>query len=184
MSTQTDYAAFQEAPTEDAFRTLTQLADRQVQAELALSAAETEVVRRKEALRQICEVELPTHMRDVLGLTTVTLRDGRVIAVEENIQANITEANKTAAFAWLEGNKHGNLIKNTIGAAFVKGEDEKAKKAIKALEDLQIEVEVKRAVHASTLKAFVKQQLRDGMSIPEELFGVHKQTFTTVKAKG
>ena len=34
----------------------------------------------------------------------------------------------------------------------------------------------KQAVHPSTLKSFVKQSLENGEDIPEDVFGVYRQT--------
>lgn len=182
METQ-NYAQFADAPTDDAFKQLAVLADRQLAAEREVVEAEKALAGAQERLKQIKEVELPLHMRDVLGLKEITLRDGRRVEIEEVIQASITEANKGAAFAWLRGNKHGNLIKHQLTVDFAKGQENKALALVKMLAGLGHEVGNKQSVHAQTLKAFVREKLKNGEVIPEDLFSVHRQQHASIKAR-
>lgn len=68
---------------------------------------------------------LPSTLREV-DLLKFTLSDGRVISVEPNISAAITEAAWPAAEAWLVARSSDGIIKNQIIAEFDRGQNEAA----------------------------------------------------------
>lgn len=114
---------------------------------------------------------LPDMMLE-LGMKDFTLTDGAKVAIKESINASITEANKPAAFAWLEEHNFDGIIKTKVMTDFGKGEIDSARKALETLEQAGFSAAMDRSVHAMTLKSFVKEQLEEGNAIPLDLFGV------------
>ena len=68
---------------------------------------------------------IPTMMAE-MGLSQLKLMDGSLIDVKPNYSANITIANRDAAFNWLRTNGLGDIIKNEISVSFGRNEDNKA----------------------------------------------------------
>ena len=124
-------------------------------------------------------VELPGALVD-LGLKGLDLASGASIELIDIITANITDENRDAAHVWLREHGHGDLIKNIVSVTFGKGEDEFAKKLQQYLiEQRQAKelkcgsIDTKEAVHWQTLRAFVKEQLKNGEAIPAETFKLY-----------
>jgi septin family protein len=61
---------------------------------------------------------IPTMMAE-MGLSQLKLMDGSLIDVKPNYSANITIANRDAAFNWLRTNGLGDIIKNEISVSLV-----------------------------------------------------------------
>lgn len=81
------------------------------------------------------ETLLPSTLREV-DLLKFTLSDGRVISVEPNISAAITEASWPEAEAWLVKNESDGIIKNQIIAEFDRGQNEAAEVVMDVLNAL------------------------------------------------
>jgi hypothetical protein len=174
-----DYSAYQEQPTEDMFRVLHDLVERQVNAEAAVLTCEEELKRAKEVLRQIAEVQLPAHL-DQMKLQEFTLQNGLKVEVGENIRASIPKDKKAEAIKWLIDNGHGGLVKTSVAVGFGAGEVDKAMELQTELLKLGFVPESDTGVHASTLGAFVRGALEEGQDIPLDLLGVYRQRVTTV----
>jgi len=122
-------------------------------------------------MKKLRDELIPSAMKE-LGLEFFGLDDGSRVDIKKSVQANISEANKTKAYAWLEANDFGGLIKNKLSSEFGNGENEDAVKAKKLLTDAGFFATLDKSVHAATLKSFVKEQLEKGTKIPVDLFGV------------
>lgn len=116
---------------------------------------------------------LPAAMDDI-GMTEFRLSNGDKIAVKMEFHASIPKRNKESAFAWLREHELGDLIKNEVTVQFGKGEDDTAALEYRLLIDRWPDHPVSQdtTVHASTLKALVKEQFEAGAPLPEELFGI------------
>lgn len=144
------------------------------EAEAALNAA-------KGRLKDISENELPVLMVE-LGLATLKTTSGLTVELQEKIRASIPKAREQEAFDWLEENGNGGLIKRQFIIAFGKDEDSWADKFERdcAQRKKQLHLERKKSIHSSTLGAFVKRELAENGSFPEELFGVFRQRTTKI----
>ena len=83
---------------------------------------------------------------------------------------------------WLEENEFGDIIKHDVKVSFLKGEDEKAARFtawVQANLPKQ-KVDDKKFVHPQTLGAFVREQMQQGVDLPEE-FGVVVLTKAVIK---
>lgn len=128
------------------------------------------------AQRDLARIEtedLPELMSEV-GLTSVTLEDGSVVEVKQDVTCGISEDRRDAAHSWLIEHGFGGLIKTEVVVAFGRGEKDAADEF--SAEVVQLTGQhpvVKETVHAATLKSFVKEQLEAGVAIPFDTFAIH-----------
>lgn len=93
----------------------------------------------QEEFRKLDMETLPQAMLDT-GMKSIALVDGTSVQVIDKVAASISKKNQAEAFEWLRENGHGPLIKVP---------------------------EPKESVHPQTLLAFVNEQLRNGIPLPE-----------------
>lgn len=124
--------------------------------------------------------DLPELLKEV-GLTTLTLDSGQVIKLESDCEASITKANFSKAVAWLIKNECQGIIKTNVVLSFGRGEKDKATKVAQKVAKLHSDLEVNESIHAATLKAFVKERLKNAEPIPQDLFGVRAFSKAVVK---
>jgi hypothetical protein len=160
------------------------LARDQLEAEIEVEKA-TEVLKEaNEKLSLIAKVKLPALM-DEAEQTEITTKDGIRVSIKESYKASISQENSSKALKWLEENGHENLIKREFKIEFGKDEESWAKKFEVDLSKRKrpLKHELKRTVHATTLAAFVREQVGEGEDIPLDLFGAYRmrQAKLTVK---
>lgn len=179
-----DYTEFKERPHDEVLRQIALMALEQKKAEAFVEEKEEELRKARAALNDIAQHKLPALM-DEIGSPEFTTADGIKITVRENIRASIPQICKAQALKWLEDNDHENLIKREFKVLFSKNEEEWAKEfeEMLAQSERELNVEVNRGVHASTLSAFVREQLEQGVDIPLQLFGAMRQRVTKIKIK-
>lgn len=136
-----------------------------------ITALSVQLAEKSDSVKNILRNLIPTVMEE-LGMSEFKLVDGSKIEVKDHLQASLTEANKPAGFLWLEENEFDGIIKTKVHADFGKGEADDAKRARDALVAAGFSAELDRNVHPATLKAFVKERLEAGDSIPVDVFGV------------
>lgn len=180
-----DYSEFEDAPEdlgENAMARLAGLAKDQLSAEALVASLEERLADAKEALNQIEERDLPKLM-EALNLTKFTTSNGLEIQIGEKIRGSIPKGNEEPAFAWLNDNGHGNIIKRMFAIEFGKDDEKWANKFEGDLKKRKKPLNVKRkkSVHTSTLQSFIKGQLEEGVPIPLDIFGAFRQKFTKVR---
>lgn len=141
-----------------------------------LQTLENQVSAKKQEIKQLEEVHLPTLL-DELGIEGIDLQDGGRIEAKDFVQTRISEANKQAAFQWLRETQNDGIIKNEISVKLNRGSDERAQRIMDALNTDGIPFDFKETVHPSTLKSFITEvlnnpELRD--QLPREAFGVYE----------
>ena len=163
------------------------LAEHQLLLEVELEALEAQVDAKKRELRAVSEEQLPNLLLDA-GLPGLTLADGSTINVQDNIFASIGDDNREAAHRWLREQGLGDLIKNVVSVTFGKGEDADALLLLHNIQEMGDNdalhfgaVEQKEAVHASTLRSFVKERLKSGLPLPAETFKLFEGKKTVIK---
>lgn len=182
-----DYSRYKEdtpPPGENLLKILNYLAVDQVAAEALVLSLQEQLDDAKETLRELCEQTLPKVM-DEADLEVFKTRDGVEIKVAEMVRGSIPKATETEAFAWLEANEQGRLIKRQFVIEFGKDEERWATKFETDLRRRKRELAVKRkkSVNPQTLQAFVRSLLADGKPFPMKTFGVYRQRFTKVTVK-
>ena len=125
---------------------------------------------------------IPTMMAE-MGLSQLKLMDGSSVDVKPNYSANITIANRDAAFQWLRNNGLGDIIKNEISVSFGRNEDNKAADYANLAAERGYQPTQKLKVEPMTLKALVRERIENGKEMPTELFNVFVGNKTTIKRK-
>ena len=131
---------------------------------------ETQFKEAKKQLLKLTDKDLPAMLLE-LGLSAFELDDGSKVTVRPTYGAHIKAENKETAFNWLRANGFEDIIKNTVSCQFGRGEDQEAVAFMEQAQQLGYSAEQKTDVHASTLKAWVKERVENGEEFPMELFG-------------
>lgn len=124
--------------------------------------------------------DLPTLMAEV-GLSEITLTDGSKVQIKEDLDAKITDKTRNDALRWLLDNGFGGLIKTNVSLAFGRGDHDTAAEVRDRLAQEYDGVELKEDVHHSTLKAFIRERMAAGDSIPMDLFNVYPYNKAIIK---
>lgn len=160
--------------------TLTTLANALVKADENTDAAEKSFKEAKEAARVLREEHIPSVFHE-LGIDEIKLESGAKFKITQDVCSTLSAATKPAAYDWLVENGHGGLVKTVVSSTFGKGEEEDAVKLSEELVRLGLDSNLKRDVHAGTMKAWLKEQLADGTPPPMDLFGARPVFKATVK---
>jgi hypothetical protein len=176
-----NYLDYVQTVPEGELSQLQSLAEFQAAAQSKVDNLEAQLAKAREELKDLAERRVPELM-DQIGMVEFKTTSGLIIKIDETIRASIPKAKAPFAFAWLRENGHAALIKRKVSVAFGKGEDESAEQLLEALSgDYEVEDDV--SVHSSTLAAFVREKLRDGVDIPLDLLGVHRQRISKLDTK-
>jgi len=126
----------------------------------------------KQNLLKLTDEDLPSTMAD-LGLSKFSLDDGSTVEVKPTYGASILVKDRPAAYDWLRDNGFDDIIKNIVSCQFGRGEDDQAS-AFHAFASQQgYPTSQNESIHASTLKAFVKERIETGEDFPHTLFGAY-----------
>ena len=147
-----------------------------------IEKTEKDLKQRKKDLEHISGEVIPTTMAE-MGLSHLKLMDGSSVDVKPNYSANITIANREAAFNWLRNNGLGDIIKNEILVSFGRNEDNKAADYAALAQERGFQPTQKLKVEPMTLKALVRERIEAGKEMPTELFNIFVGNKTTIKRK-
>lgn len=168
----------------DALRELTMLCQQLRNAERELAVLDEQWKAKKEQLRQLSEEDIPALMTE-LGVKKITLETGELVEVRGGVEASIPKEDlvkRAEAFAWLEDNGHGGLIKTVVVTQFGRDELEQAKALLDQIVETTGKVAIMdRSVHPNTLQAFIKERLASGEAVPLELFNARPISKAKVK---
>lgn len=116
--------------------------------------------------RQLREDVIPRLMEDLENVDGVqALPDGTRVEVEPKVYAKIPEETEEAAFAWLEANGYGEIIKRQIVVAFRTGQKKEAEALLEELRGRFAAVKKTSDVHSSTLGKWARDRLREGRPV-------------------
>lgn len=154
---------------------LTQLADELDALEAKIRETECELSTLKQARKTIAEQHLPDLM-DQAGVDTLKLTNGRKIAIQEFVDARITDPN--VAFDWLRETNNESIIKNNITIELGRGDDALAQQIIESLkENHDVDAVSKISIHNMTLKSFCRDALDNpelAETLPKKAFGIYE----------
>lgn len=128
----------------------------------------------------------------------IVLSNGKTITVKEFFTSEIPTLTKVMnekdplkqvtlqerrvkAFAWLDKNGKGDIIKNTVNVKFNREESNKAKQLMEWLLKKGIEATRDENVHASTLNATLKEAMANGESVPMDVFKIYRSIVVDAK---
>ena len=147
-----------------------------------IEKVEKDLKQKKKNLEHLSGEVIPTMMSE-MGLSHLKLMDGSSVDVKPNYSANITIANREAAFNWLRNNGLGDIIKNEILVSFGRNEDNKAADYAALAQERGFQPTQKLKVEPMTLKALVRERIEAGKELPTELFNVFVGNKTIIKRK-
>ena len=147
-----------------------------------IEKTEKDLKQKKKNLEHLSGEVIPTMMSE-MGLSHLKLMDGSSVDVKPNYSANITIANREAAFNWLRQNGLGDIIKNEISVSFGRNEDNKAAGYADFARGQGFQPTQKLKVEPMTLKALVRERIESGKEMPTELFNVFVGNKTIIKRK-
>lgn len=159
---------------------ISKLANQQLELEHEIALIEEQLKMLKQEHKQVSQTDIPEAMAEV-GMSEFKLQDGDKVAVQPYYSASIPKDRAVEALNWLRDNNHGDLIKNTVAVDFGRGEDGQAADLKKTITNNGLSYTDKTGVHPSTLRAFVREQVEAGKSLPLDLLGVFIGQKTTIK---
>lgn len=177
------YTEYQDQSTsEDALAQLGRLAEDLAQADAEVAEIEAKLQEAREKQRDLSEFRIPQLMDDI-GIADFTTSSGFKVSVKETIRASIPAARRGEATEWLDEHGHAALVKRAFTIEFDKEEEEKARQFAEELRQREDRLRVAEdfKVHPSTLSAWAKEQLAEGVDIPLDLFGVYRQRVAKIK---
>ena len=151
---------------------LSKLIQRQMQLDTMIEDMEQSTKELKKERDILSQETIPTKMQE-LGINETTMKDGSKITVKEGFHCRIPKDKIEEAHAYLRQEDLGDIIKNQVSTSFGTGEDNMAGDLAGYIqENYGITPDVKESVHPSTLKATLKKRHEEGLSDPDDLFGI------------
>ena len=132
---------------------------------------EESLKKNKKELERISGEVIPTLLSE-MGLSSLKLADGSAVDVKPYYAANISVANREAAYGWLRSNGLGDIIKNDITVSFGRNEDNKAAEYANLAKGQGYQPTQKLKVEPMTLKALVRERIEKGKDMPMDIFNV------------
>lgn len=132
-----------------------------------------------EELSEIDKRQIPDLMMEA-GLKKFTTSDGREVSFKMEYYGS---ASSPEAIHWLMAHGHGDIIKRDFKIPLEKGDSKTAESLRKTLDKMGLSYTDAEAVHGQTLKAWLREQIEGGASIPTDVFKVHTEYSTKVKEK-
>ena len=147
-----------------------------------IKSDEESLKEKKKELELISGEIIPTLLSE-MGLVSLKLADGSAVDVKPYYAANISVANREAAYGWLRSNGLGDIIKNDITVSFGRDEDNKAAQYANLAKGQGFQPTQKLKVEPMTLKALVRERIEAGKEMPTEIFNIFVGNKTTIKRK-
>jgi hypothetical protein len=158
------------SPTTGLLEQINELVAKLVELEEQIEADEKSLQELKNAHKLISESHLP-DLFDQAGLTEIKASNGKIIKLTEFY---VGDTKNPEALRWLEENHLDTIIKNTFTINFGRGEESEARKLESELETLGLPFQRKEAIHPSTLKSFINEQVEQNPDFPQLIFNVQK----------
>ena len=127
-------------------------------------------------------VELIPGLMDEMGVERLDV-DGVTVSRKMMVHASIPVDRREDAYAWLRENNLDHIIKNDVVVSFGKGQDNEAGHVVGLLREQGFDPDTKTHIHASTLKAFVKERVENGKPIDLDMFGAFIANAAEIKRK-
>jgi hypothetical protein len=166
----------------DVLGRISKLADDMHQLSKDIAEAELKVKKLKAQHEQIAVEQLPELFEQV-GMKELTTLRGLPLKLSNRVYTNVSKGRKPAAIAWLDANGHGGMVKRQVIIDFDKTQEDKVKALLRLIGKGWPNNRTELDVHGTTVKAFVKKQLEEGIAIPADVFGIHCVDVVEIKSK-
>lgn len=159
---------------------LSKLIQRQLDMDVEIENIEATLKEMKREREVLSSETIPSKMQE-LGINETTMKDGSKVTVKEGFHCKIPLDKVEDAHNYLRENDLGDIIKNKVATSFGTGEDNMAGDLAGYIESTYgITPEVKESVHPSTLKATLKRRHEEGLTDPDDLFGIYIRPETKI----
>tara|TARA_E500000318_G_scaffold61475_2_gene57051 strand:- start:2262 stop:2822 length:561 start_codon:yes stop_codon:yes gene_type:complete len=162
-------------------KSLSQLVKQVTQLDKKIDDWEGQIKILKDQRKRITHDRIPSLM-DEMGVEKIEV-EGASVSCKPVVHASIPVPRKEEAFAWLRENGLDGIIKNDVVVTFGKGEDNIAGNLVGQLQEKGFDPKTKTHIHASTLKAFVKERVTAGKHIDLDMFGAFVSSAAEIKRK-
>lgn len=177
------YAAYRAAPDESDLQAIRRLAAELVAANRTAEEAEKAFDRAKDRVRQLAEKEIPELMSRAGQRSGLVTADGIRVDVKDVVRANIPVSRRDEAYDWLDAHGEGGMIKRAIEVPFGQDSEKDVLVQLDVLRESYPDARVTKKIESSTLAAWVRERLRSGESVPDELISVHQMPVASATAK-
>ena len=179
MDTTMDFEEPQVVATPDMLKKISDLAKRQIEIEEYIAKCEANIKTAKENLKYVSETLLPNALTEV-GMAAFSLDNGMSVEVKKELYCTVPKERFGECESWLREHGHESIIKHQIALQFGKGEDDRALEAAQILVEGGFTPQDTKTIHPQTLKAFIREQLGQGVDIPLATFGAYEATKTKI----
>lgn len=162
-----------------ALKTITDLASQIRNLDNMIEDLEAAIRTRKDERFKLATQDLPNVMTSV-GLKSFVTSNGLKIELKPEVAVSISDDKAAFALDWLRKNKFGDIIKSQVAFAFGKGEDKLQKVLVTFAKKQKLPFSMKAGVHPQTLKAFAREQIEQGRTLPAEGFNVFDYTIAKI----
>lgn len=170
-------------PEDGKLRTLADKANLHIALEDKITELEAELKQAKADLAKVSELEIPELMNEI-GIPKFSLKNGLEVKVAPFYAAKIPEEKAEQAFDWLEKNEHEGIIKGQFVVMYRRPDKQRIGQFLDLAREMGFETKDVLGVHPQTLKAFVREQIEEGVEdFPRELFGVYTGWKTKINKK-
>lgn len=164
-------------PSSDKLDRLRVMAKQVIKAKERVGQAEEDLQKAKDAFKKLTTKDMP-DLFAAAGVDSIGL-DGNYnmdVVCENFYHANIgaewAPERKDAAFAWMEANGHGDLIKIVVSISFGRSELKKALGLVEQLREDGFTPTIQKTIPWNTLTAWLKEQVEKYSRVPPlELLG-------------
>lgn len=141
-----------------------------IDAEIANLEAQLEI---KKAVYNQLKMQLLPEAMAAIGLNNFQMSNGAAITIKPFYQCSISDKDpelKNKALTWLRKNGVGALIKQKVEIALGTDSVKEHDLLVAFLEKKKLPFTEAQAVHAATLKSFMKEQIEAGKPFPMDIF--------------
>lgn len=165
-------------PTDEKLKKIAELAKDFVFFDNNIKDLERELAKYKKEFEQIATTELPEAMIDI-GMSEFKLTNGVHLQVIPIYNVRVTKDKLDKADTWLEENGHGGMIKRVFQIAVPNDVIEQITLEHK-LARANIDYDVVKNVHWSTIQSWANEMREAGEMIPEEIFNIFRGNRTVI----
>jgi hypothetical protein len=161
------------APTESELSSISLWASKALELRAEIEQIEAHLKHLNKELAIIEEIDLPRVMM-AAGVPEFTTNDGSKISIDDVIQGGLTKEpdKREFTFQWFIDNGGKENIKDHFEMDFTKGEYGRALELRKLLQENNVNFSEAESIHASTMKSFLNEKIREGTMPPFDKMGL------------
>lgn len=180
-----DYTGEEEQPEEDVLTRLRRMTMSMLQLDNEIEDAETVLKTLKERRNKFANELIPTLMRDS-GIDKLRITTGVEVSLLKEIHCTLSEERKPAWMAYLTSTGNDGLLKRELTISYGRDKTTQFNALSEHLKEIGVHqdatVAQKETIHAQTLRAFLRQEVKTNPEVLE-IFGAYERQVAEVKLK-